>query len=176
VIRKEFMGDRPIRRRPGANNLPGSTTLRDDKWKTPLGLMAILLGCEYDIEKAGSAERLAASADRASLGIRAHERYEQVCRLLPDLDAHVRSYGNKTEPWWLFDNRMRYLYYEHWEQSGTGMRLVISNEHPMRSKRRRPFWELGRKVFLEGRPLTRERAEELVAEVRSKAGEGAEEE
>ena len=49
------------------------------------------------------------------------------------------------------------------------MRLVISNENPMRSKRRKPFWSLARRLYQEGKPLTRQQVESLFAEIHEAA-------
>lgn len=161
------MKDAPIKRRKGqANPYPGAHTPKDDKWKTPLGLLAVLLGSEYDIEKAGGAEVLVADPNRGTVHkISAMARWSHVCSLLPDLQNHVLSYGNLTPPHLLFDNRQRYLYYQHKKGSGNGMVLTISNEHPMRSDRRKPYWELARKVYHEDTILRTKEVEQLFAQI-----------
>lgn len=165
--RKDHSDDKPVGRRPGANNLPGSLAKKDDCWKAPLGLVAVILGNEYDTERAGGTERLVSDPAKAQLGCRSRERWQHVCRLLPDLEAHVRSYGKETEPHELFANRVYYCYRKH--KKGGGMDAVVSSEHPMNSKRRRPYWSLARRIYRENVPWTKAQIESACAEIREAA-------
>lgn len=150
------LGEQDLRRRPGANNLPGALA-RKPGWRHPVMAMAKVIVWQFAVEQAGSEDVLVMRTDWGTYHVTGASLLRCVRRLVPQFDEvwdreRPASVDDRLKGEALF-NRLWYMYRER--DKGVA-RKRITTEHPQRSKRLRPYVERGIRVFHSGEPYVSE--------------------
>lgn len=176
MLKTDYKPEQKVGRRPGANNLPGATASKPC-WTEDTMLMAKLIAWCAAVQRAGGEDRLVNYTEWAPIGVTGKILLSEVRRILPHFDEVWARQGRPNEERIKEGNngilgRVYNMYRILVYKKVDGKRRYVgrvngySAEHPQNSKVLGPYRDLAKKLFIEGKPVSRERLRQLMEAVR----------